>query len=705
MEDRKRPGGPDDSAPPAKRQAVLVNGAKSHQDADLPFKDDIEAFQKDAILRQMKDYKRQTAALEAQLRDLDKRAQYHDDHLRTIDSWFDQLIDEIKILSLDAISAAPADRAIPATLLSGDNETFAKHLADRREAIVSALSDLFARYPTASPQVGDLQEQLAKQLAQQKTHLNELQQAIEEKEQMSGRLDMATHRYMVAEKKLDRLKSAQIQKLERSAIANVVKDEPSAATNGAEAVNGIANGAVNEELETARDEAVAAASKRKEQLEALEAENKKLTEQLTALNVKLTGLSDDDYAKTDLFKTLKSQHEDVIKRINNLEATNIQLREEAQKFQAERTAYRMRVDEENRNSLTETEGNLVTAEANVARIRNHRDQLVAQVAVLESGQRNVDASTRESRELVSACEKRIAALESEAERLRLQLAERDTTEEQTTPVLESMGPEQLRSKVVALEKQCKLLSDELPALETAWKKAQALAAKKVAEVAATEEHIARLNADKAKAEQKYFSAMKAKEALGDQVKILKAQGSKSTEVVAQLKEADTASRTLVDKLEKQSAEMRAQMEDLTVQYRTIQQKVNESAITSEGHVGQIAELKKLLETKDTSYLAAKHAQREAETDKEKMAAQVGGLEKQIEYWKDKNSSNQSDEAAMMQMLLLCQVCKTNFKDTVIKTCGHVFCNTCVQDRLINRQRKCPNCSRAFGNGDIMRVHL
>lgn len=44
MEERKRPAAldRDDSAPPAKRQAVTVNGAKSHPDADLPWKDDIE---------------------------------------------------------------------------------------------------------------------------------------------------------------------------------------------------------------------------------------------------------------------------------------------------------------------------------------------------------------------------------------------------------------------------------------------------------------------------------------------------------------------------------------------------------------------------------------------------------------------------------------------------------------------------------------
>jgi E3 ubiquitin-protein ligase BRE1 len=29
----------------------------------------------------------------------------------------------------------------------------------------------------------------------------------------------------------------------------------------------------------------------------------------------------------------------------------------------------------------------------------------------------------------------------------------------------------------------------------------------------------------------------------------------------------------------------------------------------------------------------------------------------------------------------------------------------VQDRLTNRARKCPNCGKAFGSNDTMRVHL
>jgi E3 ubiquitin-protein ligase BRE1 len=534
-----------------------------------------------------------------------------------------------------------------------------------------------------------------------------LQRFTTEKEQLSDRLDTATHRYLVAEKKLDRAKSQQVQKLEQQAVGtgSSVKEEAPSTSNGTEAVNGASPGPVNEEVETAKNQAVAEAAKRKEQLEQIEQENKKLTEEVTALKLKLAGLSDDDYAKTELFKSIKQQHEDVIKRINNLEATNIQLREEAQKYQAERTAYRIKVDDEMRATMADAASNVSQAEANCARIRSTRDELVTKNNVLEASHKDSHASIEQSKQLMSACESRIAALESECERLRLQIAEQQAPESQESSGLDDLTPEQLRSKVSKLESQSKLLSNELPSMEAAWKKAQAVASKKIAEIASWEETIAKAQADKARADQKFFAAMKTKGELEVQIRILRAQTTKSTEVVAQLKEADSLSRSLVDKLERQTAEMRMQMDELSIQHRQLQHKVSENAITSEGHMSQIAELKKIAESKDAACLAAKHAQRESETKRDELNAQVAGLEKQVQVWKKKSTGNQSSETAIMESMIQCQICKSNFKNTVIKTCGHIFCDQCVQDRLTNRARKCPNCGKAFGSNDTMRVHL
>lgn len=527
-----------------------------------------------------------------------------------------------------------------------------------------------------------------------------------EKEQLSDRLDTATHRYLVAEKKIDRLKSAQVQKLEQAAVASsTVKEETPAATNGTDISKGTSPGPVTEEVESARSQAVAEATKRKEQLEQIEAENKKLTEEVTALKVKLTGLSDDDYAKTDLFKALKSQHEDTIKRINNLEATNISLREEAQKYQAERTAYRIKVDDESRAALADSESNVSQAEANLARIRSARDELVAKNNILESSHKDSRASLAQSNELVSACESRITALESECERLRLQNSQNQPTENDGVSNGDDSTPEQLRSKVTNLEKQIQILSNELPAMEAAWKKAQALASKKITEIASWEENVTKAQADKVKADQKFFAAMKSKGELEQQIRVLRLQATKSIEVVAQLKEADSLSRSLVDKLEKQTAEMRSQMDELSTQHRQLQQKAAENAITSEGQVSQIAELKKVVESKDAACTAAKHAQRESETERDKLTAQVAGLEKTVQMWKKKSTGNQSSETAIMEAMIQCQICKSKLKNTVIKTCGHMFCDQCVQDRLTNRARKCPNCGKGFGTNDTMRVHL
>jgi E3 ubiquitin-protein ligase BRE1 len=580
------------------------------------------------------------------------------------------LIDEIKILSGDKLPSAQQDGeympqdskavlarsltdgtdapSIPASLFFEDSDTLRKHLSGRKDKILSGLTTLFAKYPPASPEVASLQQQMSKILASEKEHICELQRVGTEKEQMSERLVAATHRYMIAEKKLDRLKSQQVQKLESQTLANAtVKEEPQSASNGAEAMNGVESGGPAEGSESDRKQALAEAAKRKEHVEQLEAENKKLTEEVSALNVKLTGLSDDDYAKTDLFKVFKSQHEDVIKRINNLEATNIQLRTEAQKYQAERTAYRIKVDDEARATISESEGAVVQAEANLTRIRHARDELLSKVSILESTQKNVDASKHQTEELMSACESRIAALESECERLRLENAEKEQADKATEQ--EGLTPEQLQSKLRTLQSQYQLVVNELPAMETAWKKAQAVAGKKIAETVTWEENVTKAYADKAKADQKFFTAMKAKETLEQQLRVLRAQATKGTEVVGQLKDAESLSRSMVSQLEKQTTELRAQMEDLSRQHRELQQKTSEAAIITEGHVSQIAELKKHVETKDAAYLEAKKAKREAEVERDKMVEKVEGLEQEIDHWKQKSQGNQSEHTALMEV--------------------------------------------------------
>jgi len=51
----------------------------------------VQKYQKDAIYRQMREYKREKETLESQLRDVQRRSIDHDDHLRIIDAWWTQV--------------------------------------------------------------------------------------------------------------------------------------------------------------------------------------------------------------------------------------------------------------------------------------------------------------------------------------------------------------------------------------------------------------------------------------------------------------------------------------------------------------------------------------------------------------------------------------------------------------------------------------
>lgn len=67
----------------------------------------LQAYQKDAILRQMNEYKREQKHWQKEYNELNKKLMYHDDHLRTIDAWFSQLLDEVRILAAEALPTPP----------------------------------------------------------------------------------------------------------------------------------------------------------------------------------------------------------------------------------------------------------------------------------------------------------------------------------------------------------------------------------------------------------------------------------------------------------------------------------------------------------------------------------------------------------------------------------------------------------------------
>lgn len=538
----------------------------------------------------------------------------------------------------------------PTTLLTSDSPALNVHLKSRSSEISSAISHLFARAPEASPEVQEFQGRITQLLAAEKGHLIELEKSRVEKEKLEERLEDAALRYMVAEKRLDRSKSATVAKLEKQAIHGGRSEAGSGLGGGTEDTNGAQSDMNAEELAdvmATRREAIAESMKRKEQLETLEAGNEKLTAQVTTLTNRLSHLSDDDYSKTDLFKQLKSQHEDVIKRVNDLEATNIQLREEAEKLHAERTAYRVQIEKESEKAIGERELQLAQAENDLTRIRTNRDELIADVSMRKAAQSQERASINQVKELASAKEERIKALESEVARRNQESGQAGPASPPTS--LDGLSTEELQGRYSSLEKQYTQLNTELQSMGIAFKKASAISSQKIGNLSALEEKIQRLSAEKSKADQKYFAAMKVKEAREQEVRTLRAQNSKSSEMVSQLKDSEAANRGLQINLEKQLAEAKESLTGLETKVRASQQRASERTIQLEGFKAQVEELKTKAIVKDEAASAKSTAHRKAEVMIEALKVQIEETGKSLESWKKKGLGNQSNEYEMLRV--------------------------------------------------------
>lgn len=478
-----------------------------------------------------------------------------------------------------------------------------------------------------------------------------------EKDEYIDRLEKASLRYMLAEKRLDRAKSATVAKLEKQGTLGGGNTQGSGSGGGNEGAGSgqdeganlkSENGEDLFEAEQARKEAIAASAKQKEQIEVLEAENKKLTTQVTTLNNRLSRLTDEDYSRTDLFKHLKSQHEDVIKRINNLEATNIQLREEAEKLQAERTAFRLQLESESHAAVTEKEAQLAQAENDLARIRTARDELIADVSMRKATQNQEKASVEQFKELANAKGERIKALESQVERLGAQVGQPNGVSSPES-IAEDLPVDELQSKYANLDRQYKMLSQELQSMGTAYTKASTLASQKINILSALEEKVTRLGAEKSKADQKYFAAMKSKEARDQEARTLRAQNSKSSDIVSQLKDSEASVRALNINLEKHVAELKESLTAMTNQHRTSQQHVNERNVTLEGFKAQVGDLKKSLLAKDSSASTVSSALRKSEVEIEQLEVRLEETQKSLESWKTKGLGNQSGEYEMLRV--------------------------------------------------------
>ncbi|KAK2074433.1 hypothetical protein P8C59_008641 [Phyllachora maydis] len=683
MEDRKRPAvNTDDLAPPSKRQAVNGGNKSKDDSGDMREEAWIEEFQKGAIYRQMLEYKREKNSLETRLHDLEAYSSHHDDHLRIVDAWLLQLLNELEL----CIESTPSSTSIMpdppsiSSLAFKNSDEFERHLASKGSALKSKVESLFKRLAAdrgdLQPDVAHLESQLKDLLAQQKVFQVKIQALESKNADLSSQLDQVTFKNIKAERKLDRLKSAQVHKLEQQALAIATAKPTSPIENG----EGSEGNGDFEELKAKYQESRAVSQKQKEQFETVMSELKGLQDENATFKARKESITDEDYARTEVFKQFKAQNEEMIKRINNLEAINKQLREEAERMQAERTAFKDQLEIEAQRATSDLEEHVQRLETDLARIRAARDELFAELTMRKASLEQEKVAEAQIKELIETKDDRIAALESELGRLRP-----DEDAQMTTPRadLEAMSPDKLRQKYMQLEKDFEAINKEMPLLEKSYKKSASMAHKKVMDFKALEEKNGMLIAEKNKADQKYFASRRDMDATKGEIRALRLQNQKSSEIIAQLKTTETQGRALISNLEKQMAEFRQSNSITAAENKKLESLSSEATRRADSVKTQVSDLTNLVKSKDATCFALKEEKMAHERELEKLKARLSQVTSDRDSWKAKKLSNSSEEEDMLRKLVLCSVCRTNFKNTILKGCGHVFCN----ESLLKYSRK------------------
>ncbi|KAK7005736.1 putative allantoicase [Favolaschia claudopus] len=252
---------------------------------------------------------------------------------------------------------------------------------------------------------------------------------------------------------------------------------------------------------------------------------------------------------------------------------------------------------------------------------------------------------------------------------------------------------------------------ELEQLSGAWEALNQQAQSKVFELKDMEDRVAKCGLDKAKSDNKFFAAMRDKEAIENERKNLVRNQEKQGKIVERLVESERNLTQQVLGLDKDLVQVRRQYEIRAAEISGCRKEIRELLALQEAEASKLTNAKILMTEREKEL-------REKKAELAKMSEELAVLKKQIEkqaaYLQERTTtgSSSSREADLEKELkqavnvVKCGACQgTGFRDTMLRQCGHTFCRPCIEARVSTRQRKCPACNLAFSVGEIQAIYL
>ncbi|KAF8577106.1 BRE1-domain-containing protein [Ramaria rubella] len=254
------------------------------------------------------------------------------------------------------------------------------------------------------------------------------------------------------------------------------------------------------------------------------------------------------------------------------------------------------------------------------------------------------------------------------------------------------------------------LFSEIERLSAAWEALDRQNKAKVFDMDAMDVKLQKLAGEKAKADNKYFGAMRQKEAAEAERKASSRTVEKLQRTVERLSEAEKGFGLRLATQEKEITLHKNRGEILGDRLIHYERQVQEHRWSRDHDQKLLADVRNL--SRSDSLAQEKHHRAEARRFEEENIRARKEAERQFAKVNAVASGNVTTREIDLEQkyekcmkLLRCSTCKQGLRSHVLTKCMHTFCKDCIQARIDTRQRKCPACNMGFSQSEFQQLYF
>ncbi|CAE6430968.1 unnamed protein product [Rhizoctonia solani] len=249
---------------------------------------------------------------------------------------------------------------------------------------------------------------------------------------------------------------------------------------------------------------------------------------------------------------------------------------------------------------------------------------------------------------------------------------------------------------------------EVDKLSGAWETLDKQNKLKVFDLLALEDKILKVTTEKAKADNKYFQVMKAKETQEAECKTMSRNMARQTALIEKFHQSQAQMNGQLVAADKQAVAQKQMIQHLADRLEDAAREIQARDIRLGAERARVAELEKQRNQADAAAIEARAIVGKAKEEAKKAqdeAKQASLVSTNVKGASSARELELQRENTKVMAILRCSTCVKNFRSHTLLKCMHTFCKDCIDARVTTRQRKCPACNMAFAAQDVQQIYF